>query len=230
MTYYPYVPSQTIQGLGHDISRSVVSDIRENTTPISKFTVDAQMFNEWKHLDYRIPPAFAGETTLEHDARQWASYWHRDQKRKYTGQPYIEHPAEVVAILRAQEVDGPIVLAAAWLHDVVEDCSVDLSQLITYFGMDVAMMVSELTDVSKPSDGNRATRKAIDLAHISNGCPASKMIKLADIISNSKSIIAHDPKFAKAYLPEKRAMLNVLRGAHEGLWNEANRICREEGY
>lgn len=187
--------------------------------------------DKWLPIEqFRIPPGFCGETSLEADARQWASYWHRDQKRKYTNEPYIEHPADVVALLRFFRVTDPVILAAAWLHDVVEDCGITIEQIATDFGTDVAYLVSAVTDVSTPSDGNRAARKAIDLQHISHGTASAKKIKLADIISNSKSIIERDPKFAKVYMPEKRALLTVLKGAHEGLWNEADRICREAGY
>jgi len=184
----------------------------------------------WEHLNYFIPPAHPDESALEFDARQWASYWHKDQKRKYTGEPYIVHPAEVVSILRAHGVNDAVILSAAWLHDVVEDCGMTTAQLSTDFGSDVAWLVNEVTDVSRPEHGNRTLRKQLDLAHIKGASRSGKTIKLADLISNSKSIIKLDTNFAKTYLREKRAMLNVLWGAHRGLWDEADRICREAGY
>jgi hypothetical protein len=67
-----------------------------------------------------------------------------------------------------------------------------------------------LTDVSAAADGNRAVRKAIDLAHTAKACADAKTIKLADLLSNTASIVEHDPGFARVYLKEKSAMLAVM--------------------
>jgi hypothetical protein len=81
-----------------------------------------------------------------------------------------------------------------------------------------------LTDVSKPEDGNRAERKALDREYIANATPDAKTIKLADIISNCSSIIKHDPEFAKVYLEEKRLLLEVLTEGDERLLALARHI------
>jgi hypothetical protein len=72
------------------------------------------------------------------------------------------------------------------------------------------MYVADLTDVSRADDGNRAVRKAIDLAHTAKACADAKTIKLADLLSNTASIVAYDPGFARVYLKEKTALLKVL--------------------
>ena len=131
------------------------------------------------------------------------------QKRKYTGEPYIVHPAQV-ALITARLKGTPEMVAAAWLHDVVEDTQVDFD-LITYmFGDKVSALVMWLTDVSTPEDGNRATRKAMDRAHIAKAPRDAQLVKLADLISNTESITKHDPDFAKIYLKEKAMTLDVL--------------------
>lgn len=187
--------------------------------------------NNWLTWEtYTIPPAQANESSLEFEARLHAAYWHRNQKRKYTGEPYIVHPAEVVSLVR-QVPHTEEMLAAAWLHDVVEDCEVTFDQIVQACDHDVMTLVVDLTDVSKPEDGNRAKRKAIDLRHIAlYGCPQSWTIKLADVISNSRSILANDPNFSKVYLPEKRALLEVLKDGDPTLWAMADKICMESGY
>jgi (p)ppGpp synthase/HD superfamily hydrolase len=133
------------------------------------------------------------------------------QVRKYTGEPYFEHPMQVAQILK---VHVPTVtdemLAAAFLHDVVEDTEVPLSLIVTMFGPIVGAYVEQLTDVSRPEDGNRARRKAIDREHTAKASPEAKTIKLADLISNTRSIVARDPDFAVTYLAEKRQLLQVL--------------------
>ena len=138
------------------------------------------------------------------------------QKRKYTGEPYIVHPAEVASIVASVPGSTPDMVAAAWLHDVVEDTGCTFTDIHMAFGIDIATLVGWLTDVSKPEDGNRAVRKAIDRAHTAEAPAEAQTIKLADFISNSRSIMAHDPAFAKTYLEEKRMALAVMtRGDRE---------------
>lgn len=87
---------------------------------------------------------------------------HYGQKRKYTGEPYHTHP-QAVAKLVAEVTDDPDVICAALLHDVVEDTPVTFREIGMLFGSRVAHFVGEVTNVSGPEDGNRATRKQIDL-------------------------------------------------------------------
>jgi (p)ppGpp synthase/HD superfamily hydrolase len=142
--------------------------------------------------------------------------------RKYTGKPYIVHPAEVVGlIVRHAERFNQAMIEAAWLHDVVEDTEVGLGLILDEFGDEVMSLVGWLTDVSTPFMGNRAYRKALDREHIAAAPAAAKTIKLADLISNTRSIVADDPKFAVTYLSEKRLLLEVLREGDEILYHMA---------
>ena len=104
------------------------------------------------------------ETDLVRRALAFATLAHGDQKRKYTGEMYIVHPIEVMEIVKTVPHDDAM-LAAALLHDVVEDTDVTLDEVRSAFGDDVAALVDDLTDVSKPEDGNRKTRKAMDREH-----------------------------------------------------------------
>lgn len=138
------------------------------------------------------------------------------QRRKYTGEPYWVHTQEVARIVSSSvfkvgDYSGfTYGVCAAHLHDVVEDTQVTLADIERNFGRTVAELVEQLTDVSRPEDGNRAQRKAIDLAHTAKASPLAQTIKLADLISNTRSIVDRDPKFAKVYLVEKAALLKVL--------------------
>lgn len=149
------------------------------------------------------------------------------QKRKYTHEPYHVHPFEVAETVASTEYCTEEMIVAALLHDVVEDTQVSLEVIARQFGLVVAAYVEQLTDVSKPEDGNRATRKAIDLAHTAKASPQAKTIKLADLISNSRSIIEHDPEFAKVYLAEKRALLEVLKEGDPVLYKIAYDIAHK---
>jgi guanosine-3',5'-bis(diphosphate) 3'-pyrophosphohydrolase len=131
------------------------------------------------------------------------------QLRKYTNEPYIVHPAEVASIVRLVPHTEAMV-AAAWLHDVVEDTGVTLETVRAEFGDEVSTLVGWLTDVSRPDHGNRDARKAVDRAHSAAAPAEAQTVKLADLISNTRSILEHDEKFARTYLEEKRLLLEVM--------------------
>ena len=153
-------------------------------------------------------------------ALAFATIAHADQKRKYTGQPYIVHPVEVMQIVKSVPHDEAMLIAAL-LHDVVEDTDVTLDEIRTSFGDDVASLVDDLTDVSKPEDGNRKLRKAMDREHSGNSSARAQTIKLADLISNSSDILENDPHFAKVYLAEKELLLEVLTLGNDELRKKA---------
>jgi (p)ppGpp synthase/HD superfamily hydrolase len=161
--------------------------------------------------------------SLEERARQFASNAHGsiDQRRKYTGDPYIVHPIAVAEIVRSVP-NTEEMIAAALLHDVVEDTPVTIEEIYAEFGPVVGELVGWLTDVSKPSDGNRRTRKHLDLLHSAGSTPAAKTIKLADLIDNTLTIKKHDPSFWHVYRREKKALLGVLKEGDAGLWQKAN--------
>lgn len=146
-------------------------------------------------------------------ARQFAERAHKDQKRKYTGEPYFVHVDEVAKLCRRFGL-SKMVQAAAYLHDTMEDQPVTYEELVNEFGYDVANIVRELTDVP-PEMGNRPTRRRLDLARIEKASANAQNIKCLDLRSNTASIVRHDPNFARTYLPEKRAILTVLRRAHQ---------------
>lgn len=146
-----------------------------------------------------------------------------NHRRKYTGEPYITHPTEVAGIV-ASRPHTPEMIAAAYLHDTVEDTPTTIDQIRQQFGPVVAKLVDDLTDVSKLGDGNRAKRKELDRAHTAAASNQAKTIKLADLISNSRSILQHDPNFAQVYMAEKRALLDALVGGDPLLMSIAQRI------
>ena len=166
-------------------------------------------------------------TELETAARVFATAAHEGQVRKYTGEPYIVHPYEVAELIRGLPNHTPAMLAAAWLHDVVEDTPVTIGEIRVHFGPEVGDLVEMLTDVSRPEDGNRAGRKRVDLEHTAQGNPQAHTIKLADLISNSRTIVKYDPGFAQVYLREKKALLEVLKDGNPTLFIQAQRVVEE---
>jgi (p)ppGpp synthase/HD superfamily hydrolase len=165
-------------------------------------------------------------------ALQFAEHAHRGvgQKRKYTGEPYVVHPIEVMGLIVAYAnftYQHENVLVAALLHDVVEDTNVTLEQIEATFGAEVARFVDGLTDkfVSGYEENgvvlNRRQRKKAEAGRLSATCEVVQTIKCADLLSNSRTIVQFDPDFAKTYIPEKRAILEQLTKADRALWNAA---------
>jgi len=142
------------------------------------------------------------------------------QKRKYSEAPYIVHPAGVADIVKSVEHTDEMV-AAAFLHDVVEDTEVESDLIYTVFGNVVGNLVDHLTDVSKKTDGNRATRKAMDREHTHNASADAQTVKVADLIHSTSDITEADPHFAVIYMKEKRLLLEGMSKANPDLLGRA---------
>lgn len=151
--------------------------------------------------------------SIAYEAMVFARQVHASQKRKYTGNPYADHLAEVAGIV-ATVTQDPVSIAVAWLHDCVEDQGVTLAEIEQRFGFSTAVGVSGLSDLET---GNRAERKAKSRVRLSLCSGWIQTIKCADLISNTSSIVEHDPKFAAVYLEEKRLLLDVLTKADRRL-------------
>ena len=158
-----------------------------------------------------------------HNVVSFATNAHEGQLRKYTDVPYIIHPISVAFIV-ASVNDDPDVIAAALLHDILEDTNNTIDDLLNFVGGRITEFVMDVTDVSKPSDGNRKIRKEIDREHLAAGSPEAKTIKLADIIDNSPSVIKYDKGFAEIYIEEKKKLLPYLVEGNAKLYKEVDEI------
>ena len=166
---------------------------------------------------------------LENKAKEFATFYHKGQKRKYTDEPYINHPRNVAILVKSVPHTDEMV-AAAWLHDVLEDTNATYEIIFRHLGEDVAKIVSMLTDVSSYNDGNRKIRKEIDRLHISKASPEAKTIKLADLIDNTKSIVKYDKDFSFVYLDEVRLLIEVLEEGDVFLYDELKKILDNNLY
>lgn len=155
-------------------------------------------------------------------AREFATLAHDGQYRKYTGEAYISHPIHVAGIVASVPHTSEM-LQAALLHDVVEDTWVTQAEVSDRFGQTVSDYVDALTE--RYIDGlNRAGRKAAYLEQLSKAPAEVQTIKMADIISNTASIVEHDPNFAVVYLKEKQALVDALVLAAPALREQAQQI------
>ena len=149
-------------------------------------------------------------------ALNFAKHAHKGQVRKYTGEPYINHCIAVSEIIRTAGFSIEVI-AAALLHDVLEDTAITCEELEKEFGKRITTLVVECTRQSKLTDGCRDMRLAIDAHHFSKSSKAGKSIKLADMIDNICSGIKNNPKYYRKYLMEKDTELKALVGGDQHL-------------
>lgn len=150
--------------------------------------------------------------TTGFEAMMFARDAHKAQRRKYTNNPYADHLAEVAGIVATVAPPDFIdmMVSVAWLHDCIEDQGTSVIDLDSRFGKTVSSGVLALSDIEL---GNRGERKAASRVRLAAAASWVQTIKVADLISNTASIVQHDPKFAVVYLEEKRLLLDVLTRA-----------------
>lgn len=160
-------------------------------------------------------------------AEQLARRAHEGQKRKYSGEPYIVHP-EAVA-MRASKIGGlsayarDTLCAAAWLHDVLEDCpEITEQEILDECGREVLDLVKELTNPSKGMKAPRAERKRIDREHITKASAMARALKKIDRTCNLRDILHEeaDQSFLRLYLKESRDLYDAISGGSFFLDNE----------
>ena len=105
--------------------------------------------------------------------------------------PYINHPLAVARLLIEEGgVDDPVTLAAALLHDTMEDVPTPYSLLLSEFGAEVADIVKELTDDKALPKEERKRMQVVNAPHKSH---KAAMIKMADKICNMRDIANSPP-------------------------------------
>lgn len=169
--------------------------------------------------------------------RDFADEAHGEQTRKYSAERYIVHPVRVMETLRAYDATRTM-LAAALLHDVLEDTPVSPVEMYTFLKTLLPVheaeltlkLVTELTDVfvkSSYPQWNRRVRKEKELDRVVRISPDAQTVKYADILDNSTEIVDHDPNFATRYLFESRAILQKATKGHPELRLRALALVEE---
>jgi guanosine-3',5'-bis(diphosphate) 3'-pyrophosphohydrolase len=138
---------------------------------------------------------------------------HAGQYRKYAlgGQrlPYIVHPIEVMKTVWEWGVTDPIIMAAAVLHDIIEDSDVTARQLVKDFGEEVAKLVTELTH--DPQDGDKFEY----LSRFSTSSIPALVVKLADRYCNIQYRLAAYPIGVNAYFGKSAILLEIMRSRRD---------------
>ena len=164
-------------------------------------------------------------------AAHFAADKHRDQRRKgVRNTPYINHPLEVAERLaRIAGIEDATILAAAILHDTIEDTETTRAELAGIFGNDIAALVAELTDEPGLT---WQQRKRLEIDHAAHLSDRAKMIKLADKTCNVADTVANPPgewtlSRRRDYLEFARLVADGCRGANAALDAEFERVMAD---
>lgn len=154
-------------------------------------------------------------------AARFAVNAHAGQFRKDGVTPYIEHPARVAGLVAVHPKSTEHMVAAAFLHDVLEDTHVVADTLYKAFGIKVGTLVEELTNPSKGSKAPRKVRKNMDRMHLKGVSGQAKIIKMIDLLDNLRDMDPHDrvhsKRFIKMYVTETVLLLEVIGDVDEKL-------------
>jgi guanosine-3',5'-bis(diphosphate) 3'-pyrophosphohydrolase len=160
-------------------------------------------------------------------AAAFAAWKHRDQRRKgVDAAPYINHPLEVASLLaNVGGVTNSATLAAALLHDTVEDTATTPQELVREFGEEIAAIVGEVSD---DKDLEKAVRKQLQVDHAAHASEAARLIKLGDKIANLRDIGASAPKGwslqrRQEYFDWAKLVVDQVRSTNRALEDEFDR-------
>lgn len=159
---------------------------------------------------------------------RFADEAHGEQMRKYTPDRYMVHPLRVMETCSTYTTSIPV-LAAALLHDVLEDTPVTAVMLLRYLktimqpdeAAHTLRLVVELTDVFIKEDypyWNRKVRKGKEAARMAGISAEAQTIKYADILDNCSEIVVADPQFAPRFLRECKMLLAKMNRGNKDLY------------
>ena len=132
------------------------------------------------------------DTSLLIRALEFAARKHRMQRRKdEDASPYINHPIALMSVLCVEAgISDAGILSVAALHDTIEDTETTQEEIQAAFGMEIAMLVAEMTDdKSLP----KAERKRLQIEHAQHMSRDAALVKLADKICNLRDVEASPP-------------------------------------
>lgn len=177
------------------------------------------------------------ENPILEKIKDFADAAHGEQQRKYSKEPYINHPVRVMATC-TKYTEDIAVLSAALLHDVLEDTQTGTEEMLRFLkevmteneALKTVALVVELTDVYVKKDYphlNRGKRKGLETSRLSQVSGEAQTIKYADLIDNSINIAEHDPDFAKVFLYEGKKLVEKMDAGHPDLRTKAAKTIED---
>lgn len=130
-------------------------------------------------------PSAIGTSDVVRDAYELLVSKHAGQQQKVNGHPYVEHPISVASDVSRAGFDSEMI-AAALLHDIVEDSDVTVEEVRERFGHRVADLVDAMTDSGEVSPYER--RKALHRERVVEAGPEAAAIFAADKLNNIRAL------------------------------------------
>jgi guanosine-3',5'-bis(diphosphate) 3'-pyrophosphohydrolase len=163
-------------------------------------------------------------------AAAFAARKHRDQRRKdSSASPYINHPIALATILTVEcGIDDAMVLAAALLHDTIEDTETTEEELRGEFGDEIAAIVMEVTDVKWLK---KHTRKRLQVSRAARASYRAKLVKIADKIANLRDMLSAPPagwpiERKREYFDWAKSVVDELRPVHPELERRFDEVAK----
>lgn len=175
----------------------------------------------------RAPSGFRENWSVEFQRYAFAK--HNEQRDKYVDSGYYRHLVEVAALTTGYLFDYgasynqiQLAHAVALGHDLVEDQGglKTFLEIRDKFGIHLAMGILWLSDLE---GGNREERKRLGRERIKNASGWVQLIKCCDLMSNLRTIVHHDPKFARTFIPEAFNLYKVMVVAPESVREDLRR-------
>ena len=163
---------------------------------------------------------------------------HGDQQRKYADEKYIEHPLRVMTTCKDHGYSLPV-LAAAILHDVLEDTDTTPTQIKEFlltvmnerdasYTLDLVIQLTDVFTKHQYPRLNRRGRKTREATRMETISAEAQTVKYADIIDNAREIVEHDPDFAPVFLRECRSLVKRMKKGNKHLREKAIKVLEEE--
>ena len=160
-------------------------------------------------------------------AASFAAHKHRNQKRKGNQEPYINHPLGVARVLVEEgRIDHVDTLAAALLHDTIEDTDTTQAELAEEFGERIAGIVAEVTDDKSLT---KLVRKQTQLTHATELSHEARLVKLADKLANLRDLAVCPPQGwdadrIRGYFCWASRVVSVVGNVNTALWQKLEEI------
>lgn len=172
------------------------------------------------------------DISLVTKAMEFAADKHRGQSRKdEKNTPYINHPISLAHLLSdVGDITDAYVIAAALLHDTVEDTDATIDEIEDVFGNKIMNIVKEVTDDKSLPSPERKRLQIENAAHISH---EAKLVKLADKISNLEDMILRPPvkwtlERKREYFDWSKEVIDRIRGTNSKLENLFDKIYQQK--
>ena len=166
------------------------------------------------------------------EAARFAAQKHKEQRRKDAkATPYINHPLGLASILYEEGgVRDATVLAAALLHDTIEDTETTYQELRGHFGAAIADIVLEVTDTKFV---RKQTRKRLQVSRAARASKRARLVKLADKISNLRDMLGHPPRDwsearRREYFDWAKEVVDQARGVNPKLERAFDEMYRQK--